>query len=169
VIVTENGLAKEDDTQRVEYLRAAVDSVASCLADGIDVRGYIAWTAFDNYEWVFGYRPKFGLIAVDRETQERIPKESARWLGHQAQEHASRAGLDTPSDVVQPAGHRQGAAVGSTDAGPSQGGLCPSVGAPFAPPVPARPDLHGLGRHHRDPGTTDAGAMQFVRRRACPS
>jgi beta-glucosidase len=118
VIITENGLASEDDTQRVEYLRAAVDSEASCLADGIDVRGYIAWTAFDNYEWVFGYRPKFGLIAVNRTTQERIPKESARWLGHQAQEHASRTGLDTPSDVVQPAGHRQGAAVGSTDGGP---------------------------------------------------
>jgi beta-glucosidase len=61
----------------VEYLRVAVDCVASCLADGIDVRGYIAWTALDNYEWVFGYGPKFGLIAVDRETQERTPKESA--------------------------------------------------------------------------------------------
>lgn len=81
VIVTENGLATEDDTQRLAYLRTAVDGVASCLADGIDVRGYIAWTAFDNYEWIFGYRPKFGLIAVDRTTQERTPKESARFLG----------------------------------------------------------------------------------------
>lgn len=81
VIVTENGLATEDDTLRLDYLRTAVDGVASCLADGIDVRGYIAWTAFDNYEWIFGYRPKFGLIAVDRTTQERTPKESARFLG----------------------------------------------------------------------------------------
>ena len=85
VIVTENGLATEDDAQRVAYLEAAVEGVASCLADGIDVRGYIAWTAFDNYEWIFGYGPKFGLIAVDRATQQRTPKPSAYWLGRQAQ------------------------------------------------------------------------------------
>ncbi|TDT81655.1 aryl-beta-glucosidase [Arthrobacter sp. AG258] len=96
VIVTENGLATEDDTQRVAYLRTAVDGVASCLADGIDVRGYIAWTAFDNFEWIFGYGPKFGLIAVDRSTQERTPKESARWLGNLAREHA-RAGAPQPA------------------------------------------------------------------------
>jgi len=84
----ENGLATEDDTERVAYLKAAVYGVASCLADGIDVRGYIAWTAFDNFEWIFGYRPRFGLIAVDRSTQERTPKESARWLGSLAREHA---------------------------------------------------------------------------------
>jgi beta-glucosidase len=96
VIVTENGLATEDDTQRVTYLKAAVDGVASCLADGIDVRGYIAWTAFDNFEWIFGYRPKFGLIAVDRTTQERTPKESAHWLGSFAREH-TLAGAAQPA------------------------------------------------------------------------
>ncbi|MHC6229411.1 glycoside hydrolase family 1 protein [Arthrobacter sp. MMS24-T111] len=96
VIVTENGLATEDDTQRVAYLKAAVDGVASCLADGIDVRGYIAWTALDNFEWIFGYGPKFGLIAVDRSSQERTPKDSARWLGNLAREHA-RAGAPQPA------------------------------------------------------------------------
>ncbi|MFF1253833.1 glycoside hydrolase family 1 protein [Pseudarthrobacter sp. NPDC058329] len=103
VMVTENGLATEDDTQRVDYLGVAVDCVASCLADGIDVRGYIAWTAFDNFEWVFGYGPKFGLIAVDRETQERTPKESARWLGRQAQVHAAGASEAEVSRAPQPA------------------------------------------------------------------
>ncbi|MCU1567680.1 MAG: beta-glucosidase/6-phospho-beta-glucosidase/beta-galactosidase [Pseudarthrobacter sp.] len=103
VMVTENGLSTEDDAQRVEYLRAAVDCVASCLADGIDVRGYIAWTAFDNYEWVFGYVPKFGLIAVDRETQERTPKESARWLGRQAQVRTAEADNAEANKAAQPA------------------------------------------------------------------
>ncbi|QOD05067.1 glycoside hydrolase family 1 protein [Pseudarthrobacter sp. BIM B-2242] len=103
VIVTENGLATDDDSQRVDYLRVAVDCVASCLADGIDVRGYIAWTAFDNFEWVFGYGPKFGLIAVDRETQERTPKESARWLGRQAQVYAARTDYAEVSAAPQPA------------------------------------------------------------------
>ena len=84
VIITENGLATEDDTQRLAYLRTALDGVAACLAEGIDVRGYIAWTAFDNFEWIFGYRPKFGLIAVDRTTQVRTPKPSASWLGRLA-------------------------------------------------------------------------------------
>jgi beta-glucosidase len=77
--------------------------VASCLEDGIDVRGYIAWTAFDNFEWVFGYGPKFGLIAVDRETQERTPKESAHWLGRQAQVRAAEAGEAAISKAPQPA------------------------------------------------------------------
>ncbi|MFD7136456.1 glycoside hydrolase family 1 protein [Streptomyces sp. NPDC059894] len=84
VFVTENGLATADDSQRLAYVRTAVAGVASCIADGIDVRGYIAWTAFDNFEWIFGYGPTFGLVAVDRTTQERTPKPSAHWLGELA-------------------------------------------------------------------------------------
>ncbi|MGC3994691.1 MAG: family 1 glycosylhydrolase [Propionicimonas sp.] len=81
VLVTENGLATEDDAQRIAYTQAALEGLAECIADGVDVRGYIAWTAFDNFEWIFGYRPEFGLIAVDRATQQRTPKPSAAWLG----------------------------------------------------------------------------------------
>jgi beta-glucosidase len=55
--------------------------VANCLQDGLDVRAYTYWSAFDNFEWVFGYRPTFGLIAVDRQTQQRAVKPSANWLG----------------------------------------------------------------------------------------
>ncbi len=81
IIVTENGLATDDDAQRVDFLRTAVDEVGRAVADGIPVLGYMCWSAFDNFEWIFGYGPKFGIIAVDRETQERAPKESARVLG----------------------------------------------------------------------------------------
>ena len=84
VLVTENGLATTDDRQRVAYIQRALRGVANCLRDGIDVRGYIYWTALDNFEWVFGYKPTFGLIAVDRATQERTVKPSARWLGNVA-------------------------------------------------------------------------------------
>jgi beta-glucosidase len=45
------------------------------------VRGYFYWSALDNFEWTHGYGPTFGLIAVDRLTQERVPKPSATWLG----------------------------------------------------------------------------------------
>ncbi len=81
VIVTENGLGTPDDTRRIEYIRRAVRGVANCLRDGLDVRGYCYWSAFDNYEWSMGYRPTFGIIGVDRATQQRTPKPSAHYLG----------------------------------------------------------------------------------------
>ncbi|WP_436789968.1 glycoside hydrolase family 1 protein [Yinghuangia sp. YIM S10712] len=94
MFVTENGLATEDDTRRVEFVRLALEGVARCLADGIDVRGYYYWSALDNFEWMLGYRPKFGMIAVDRETQERTVKDSARLLG----DIARRNTLDSAAD-----------------------------------------------------------------------
>jgi beta-glucosidase len=84
IYVTENGIATSDDTRRIAYVERALRGVAACLRDGIDVRGYTYWSALDNFEWNFGYRPTFGLIAVDRQTQERKVKPSARWLGNVA-------------------------------------------------------------------------------------
>jgi beta-glucosidase len=84
VIVTENGMATTDDARRLEYFQRALRCVVSALEDGIDVRGYFCWSALDNFEWVSGYGPKFGIIAVDRATQQRTPKPSAYWLGRVA-------------------------------------------------------------------------------------
>ncbi len=81
IMVTENGIGTADDTRRIAYVKRALQGVANCLRDGVDVRGYTYWSALDNYEWMQGYRPTFGLIAVNRETQQRIVKPSARWLG----------------------------------------------------------------------------------------
>jgi beta-glucosidase len=81
IYVTENGVATEDDEQRVDYIRRALEGVLNCLRDGIDVRGYIHWSLLDNFEWIMGYRPKFGLVAVDRATQKRTIRPSARYLG----------------------------------------------------------------------------------------
>jgi len=50
--------------------------VAACQLDRIDVRGYTYWSALDNFEWSFRYRPTFGLIALDRHTQQRTVKPS---------------------------------------------------------------------------------------------
>jgi beta-glucosidase len=88
VIVTENGIGTDKDDRRIEYVRRALNGVARCVRDGIDVRGYCYWSLLDNFEWNSGYRPTFGLVAVDRETQVRTIKPSAEWLGNIARANA---------------------------------------------------------------------------------
>ena len=80
VVVTENGMATEDDTERIAFLAEALTGLARCVAEGIDVRGYFVWSLLDNFEWAQGYRPKLGLYSVDRTTFERRPKPSAAWF-----------------------------------------------------------------------------------------
>jgi beta-glucosidase len=76
VYVTENGISTRDDAVRAAYLPQVLRSVHGAIEDGVDVRGYFHWTGFDNFEWARGYSQKFGLIAVDRATQEREVKPS---------------------------------------------------------------------------------------------
>jgi beta-glucosidase len=80
-VVTENGMATEDDAARLAYTKAAVAGVGRCVDDGVDVRGYLHWTLLDNFEWIAAYTKHFGLIAVDRQTFARTVKPTARWLG----------------------------------------------------------------------------------------
>jgi beta-glucosidase len=86
--VTENGAAfydppstgsLVDDTLRVEYLRTHLSAVRRAMDDGVDVRGYFAWSLLDNFEWAHGYSKRFGLVHVDYATQVRTPKASARF------------------------------------------------------------------------------------------
>jgi beta-glucosidase len=81
VYVTENGIGIDDDPTRIAYVSDALRGVGRCLDDGLDVRGYTYWSLLDNFEWAEGYKPHFGLVAVDRETFVRTPKPSATWLG----------------------------------------------------------------------------------------
>jgi beta-glucosidase len=79
IIVTENGIGTNDDTQRIRYLEQALRGVKNTQEAGIDVRGYFQWSLLDNFEWALGYGPKFGIVAVDRTTFARTPKPSAQW------------------------------------------------------------------------------------------
>jgi beta-glucosidase len=88
ILVTENGIGTDDDAQRLAYVRAALEGVLDCIADGIDVRGYTYWSLLDNFEWAFGYGPRFGLVEVDRTTFARTPKPCARWFGEVARANA---------------------------------------------------------------------------------
>src|SRR4029078_13156678 len=80
VMVTENGLATDDDRARRTYAEAAVRGVGDAIADGIDVRGYLHWSLLDNFEWTSGFKITFGLIAFDPTTFERTVEASARWV-----------------------------------------------------------------------------------------
>lgn len=82
-LITENGIATADDERRIAYTSVALEHVAAAMVDGIDVRGYLHWSALDNFEWG-NWKPTFGLIAVDRSTFVRTPKPSLAWLGGMA-------------------------------------------------------------------------------------
>jgi beta-glucosidase len=81
IIVTEHGLATADDAERIEFITGGLAALHAVIADGIPLGGYIHWSAFDNFEWDKGYSMTFGMIGVDRETQVRTVRPSARFLG----------------------------------------------------------------------------------------
>jgi beta-glucosidase len=100
VFVTENGIATHDDSWRVEYMHDHVQQARRAIEDGIDLRGFLYWSAFDNFEWIAGYEPTFGLIGVDRaDGMRRVVKDSARWWESLCRTHRipPRTGLPDPA------------------------------------------------------------------------
>ncbi|SNT35659.1 beta-glucosidase [Actinomadura meyerae] len=86
--ITENGCSfpdevgadgTVDDSSRIEFLDAHIKAMRTAIDEGIDIRGYFAWSLLDNFEWSEGYHPRFGLVHVDYETQKRTPKKSYAW------------------------------------------------------------------------------------------
>jgi beta-glucosidase len=94
IMVTENGVSDDHDELRPAYLRDHLSAVADAIDAGVDVLGYLYWTAWDNFEWAEGYTQRFGLIAVDRDTQERIPKPSATLFAEICRTHEVPGGVD---------------------------------------------------------------------------
>ena len=81
LFVTENGIATADDSRRCDFINTALEGVQDCMENGLPVIGYLHWSLLDNFEWQKGFSMTFGLIAVDRTTQKRTPKESLKLLG----------------------------------------------------------------------------------------
>jgi beta-glucosidase len=75
--VTENGIADREDAHRAEYLRLHIEELQGLRSEGLDIRGYYHWSLLDNFEWVKGFGPCFGLYAVDYATFDRTPRQSA--------------------------------------------------------------------------------------------
>jgi beta-glucosidase len=85
--VTENGASYPDqlvdgqvnDEARRTYIEAHIRELVSAVERGVDVRGYLGWSLLDNLEWAEGWTKPFGLVRVDPQTQQRLPKRSAHW------------------------------------------------------------------------------------------
>ena len=88
IIVTEHGLNTNDDAQRAAFIPAALEKLQEAAAEGVPVKGYLHWSLLDNFEWVWGYKPRYGLCSVDRTTFKRTPKPSAHVLGGIARANA---------------------------------------------------------------------------------
>jgi beta-glucosidase len=81
-----------DDPDRCRYIARHIDAVRAAVGDGVDVRGYFAWSFLDNYEWAEGYRMRFGIVHVDFATQRRTLKSSARWYADLMRAHRNAGG-----------------------------------------------------------------------------
>lgn len=87
LLITENGAAFADelvdgkikDADRTQYIQDNLRQILRAKKDGYQVDGYFVWTLTDNFEWAEGYHPRFGLIHINFETQERIIKDSGHW------------------------------------------------------------------------------------------
>jgi beta-glucosidase len=97
IFITENGCAAADvvsddgmvyDSDRVMFLRACLGQLQRATAAGVPVRGYFHWSSQDNLEWSAGFGRRFGIIYVDFDTLERIPKLSAAWFREAARQNA---------------------------------------------------------------------------------
>ena len=110
ILITENGAAFDApelgatgevaDADRIAYLRDHLEAVLAALDAGSPIEGYLAWSLLDNFEWAEGYAKRFGIVHVERSTQARTPKASARWFGGVARSRGSalRPGL-RPNDA----------------------------------------------------------------------
>jgi beta-glucosidase len=97
LMVTENGASFTDavdedgqvrDEERVRYFAGHVRAVHAAIQRGVEVRGYLAWSLLDNFEWALGYSQRFGLVHVDFDTQRRTIKDSARFFAEIAANNA---------------------------------------------------------------------------------
>jgi beta-glucosidase len=97
IYISENGCSTIDevapdgaiqDSDRVMFLRSHLTMLERAIAEGVPVRGYFHWSLFDNFEWSYGYAPRFGLIGVDYATQKRTPKLSAAFFSEVVRRNA---------------------------------------------------------------------------------
>jgi beta-galactosidase len=76
IYIMENGLADSADKYRAEFIKDHVSEMKKAMTEGVEVKGYCYWSLLDNFEWLHGFAPRFGLLAVDYKNQKRTPRSS---------------------------------------------------------------------------------------------
>ncbi len=88
IYITENGMGAKDDIivdkvvqddDRLSYLKRYLEAANRAIKEGVNLKGYFVWSLMDNFEWVWGYSKRFGIIRIEYETQERMWKKSSLW------------------------------------------------------------------------------------------
>ena len=88
LVFSENGYCNTDfvhldgkvhDPQRIDFLARYLGAIRRAVEEGVPVEGYFYWSILDNFEWIEGYKDRFGLVHVDYQTQKRTLKDSAYW------------------------------------------------------------------------------------------
>ncbi|CAN8245162.1 unnamed protein product [Cochlearia groenlandica] len=103
IFITENGFGDMEkpettvqellqDTKRVQYMNGYLEALKEAMRDGANVKGYFAWSLLDNFEWVYGYKVRFGLFHVDYTTLKRTPKQSAYWYKNFIEQQVNKGG-----------------------------------------------------------------------------
>jgi beta-glucosidase len=82
LIITENGIATNNDRRKIRFMKSHIDVLEKCIKNGLDVKGYFYWSLIDNYEWLQGLSARFGLYEVDFNTLERKPTKAALYYSH---------------------------------------------------------------------------------------
>lgn len=96
IFVTENGVADKTDEYRQWWLEETIIAMERAMSEGVDLRGYFHWSLLDNFEWSYGWWPRFGLVAVDRKNgMKRTIRPSAVWFGQRI--NKLRQGTDYPT------------------------------------------------------------------------
>ena len=94
IVITENGIADSQDTNRSRFILEHLYELGRAKADGMDIRGYFHWSLLDNFEWASGFCPRFGLHTVDRSTAARAARASV-----QVYARVSRSGVVTKKEI----------------------------------------------------------------------
>ncbi|MEW9502786.1 GH1 family beta-glucosidase [Jeotgalibacillus marinus] len=87
IYITENGACyndgvtngKVEDHKRVSYMKIHIANVNRAIQSGVNIKGYMAWSLLDNFEWAEGYDMRFGLVHIDFQTLKRTKKDSYFW------------------------------------------------------------------------------------------
>lgn len=90
IIITENGCSydsEEHDPERIAFYKGYLEACHEAIQNGVNLKGYFAWSLMDNFEWALGYSKRFGMVHVDYQTLKRTPKSSAKWYSQVIQDN----------------------------------------------------------------------------------